>query len=225
MLSNLNRTILVTGHYGSGKTNFSLNLAVDLRRQGREVVLADLDIVNPFFRTAEFTDLAEREGITLVASDFAGPRTSIDIPALTGRLDARIGANNGATLIIDVGGDDVGATTLGRYANRLPETGYSMLYVVSAYRYLMRDPAESLALLREIESASRLSATHIVNNSNLGIETTAAEIRAGVAYAEKASALTGLPILCTTARRELADELRELQDLYPVDLYVTAPWN
>jgi hypothetical protein len=223
MFSNLKQTILVTGHYGSGKTNFSLNLAVDFRRQGREVVLADLDIVNPYFRTAEFVDLAKEHGITLVASEFAGPRTSLDIPALTGRLDARIGGD--ATLIIDVGGDDAGAVSVGRYANRIRETGYSMLYVVSAYRYLVRDPAESLVLLREIETAARLSATHIVNNSNLGSETTANEIRAGVAYADKVSALSGLPILCTTAKRELAGELSEIQDLYPVDLYVTAPWG
>jgi hypothetical protein len=223
MFSDLKQTILVTGHYGSGKTNFSLNLAVEFRRQGREVVLADLDIVNPFFRTAEFTDLAEEHGITLVASDFAGPRTSVDIPALTGRLDARIGGD--ATLIIDVGGDDAGATAVGRYASRIRETGYSMLYVVSAYRYLVRDPAESLVLLGEIETAARLEATHIVNNSNLGNETRLDEIRAGVAYANKIAELSGLPILCTTARRELADSLKEIQDLYPVDLYVNAPWN
>lgn len=212
---------MVTGHYGSGKTNLSLNLAMAYRGQGERVVLADLDIVNPYFRTADFGAFAERNGIELVASDYAG--SSLDIPALTARLDASIGAD--ARLIIDVGGDDAGAYALGRYAPRLRESGYSMLYVINAYRYLMREPEETLRLLRGIERASRLEATHIANCSNLGPDTAPEEVAASAVYADRVAELCGLPLALTAARREIAGELGGLDNVFPVEVYVTAPWN
>lgn len=224
MQVNFEKNIVVTGHYGSGKTNLSLNLAMDLRKRGKPVVLADLDIVNPYFRTADFRAFAADNGIQLVASDYAG--SSLDIPALTASLDPKIGG--GDSLIIDVGGDDAGAYALGRYAPRLEETGYTMLYVINAYRYLMKDPAECLSLLRDIEAASRLGATHIANCSNLGPGTTAEEIRVSLEYADKVAALTGLPIALTAVHSGIAADLGELgerEDLFPVEVYVTAPWN
>lgn len=221
MFDALNKTVIVTGHYGSGKTNFSLNLAMDLRASGKEVSIADLDVVNPYFRTSDFREMAEKNGIELIASDYAG--SSLDIPALSGRLDGRLGGDG--FLIIDVGGDDTGAVALGRYAQKLSKTGYSMLYIVNAYRYLVREPEESVELLKEIEHSSRLRATHIVNNSNLGISTTAKEIRDSIPYAGKLSQLTALPVLWTVARREIAPALCDIQDLYPANIYVTAPWN
>lgn len=214
-------TIVVTGHYGSGKTNLSLNLAMDYRRQGREVVLADLDVVNPYFRTADFRDYAAQQGIQLIASDYAG--SALDVPAVSGRLDAHIGGDT--VVIIDVGGDDAGAMAVGRFSARLQETGYSMLYVISAYRYLVKEPSQTVKLLREIEAASRLTATCIANCSNLGSETTTEDIRRSMSYAEQVVKLTGLPLCFTAVRRDLASELRDLQDVYPVEIYVTAPWN
>ena len=196
---------------------------MDYRRRGEPVVLADLDIVNPYFRTADFRDFAGENGIEIIASDYAGPNSSLDIPALTGRLDGRIGGE--ATLIIDVGGDDAGAMALGRYAERVGTEGYSMLYVINAYRYMVKEPGESVVLLREIETASRLRATHIVNCSNLGLETTAAEVRASADYARAVAEQAGLPVCCTAARREIAGELTDIQDVFPVEIYVTAPWN
>lgn len=214
------QNIVVTGHYGSGKTNLSLALAMDFRSRGEAVVLADLDIVNPYFRTSDFRAFAQEQGVELVASDYAG--SSLDIPALSGRLDGKIGAS--APLIIDVGGDDAGALALGRYAPRLQQTGYVMLYVINAYRYLMKEPEDCVELLREIERVSRLKATHLANCSNLGPETTAQEVRAAQDYAARVSALSGLPIAFTAARRALAEELTEIPDLFPVELYVTVPW-
>lgn len=221
MALQLEPTIVITGHYGSGKTNLALNLAVQFRAQGEAVTLADLDIVNPYFRTSDFHGLAQRHGIEMIASEYAG--SSLDIPALTGRLDGALG--RGGRLIIDVGGDDAGATALGRYARRLKETGYTMLYVVSAYRYLTSEPAESVALLRKIEAASRLQATGIANCSSLGAATTAADVRTSVPYADSVSALTGLPVVLTAAHRGIAHELTDIQELLPVEIYVTTPWN
>lgn len=97
---------LITGHYGSGKTNFAVNLALSERKLGRTVTLVDLDIVNPYFRSADFASLLQEEGIGLVSPVYAN--TNLDIPALSGAVDA-VFDNGGERVIIDVGGDDAGA--------------------------------------------------------------------------------------------------------------------
>lgn len=199
----------------------SLNLALFLKKSGRSVTLADLDVVNPYFRTADFEEIARENGISLLASDYAN--SNLDIPALSGGLDASI--NAGGTLIIDVGGDDAGAHALGRYASRIAARAYTMLYVVNAYRYLMQDPQECAELLGEIERASRLKATHIANCSNLGDETTAQDIISSARYAESVSGITGLPVMLTAADKRLQNGLDRMRDIFPVDIYVKTPWN
>lgn len=217
----LEKTVVITGHYGSGKTNLALNLALFLRGGNEDVTLADLDVVNPYFRTADFKEIAKQNGILLLASDYAN--SNIDIPALSGGLDAKI--NAGGFLIIDVGGDDDGAHALGRYAARIAERPYSMLYVVNAYRYLTQKPSDAAELLAEIEAASRLKATHIANCSNLGAETTAKDVLEGEKYARKVAEITGKPLIFTAANRRLLPELGYLRELFPVDIYVKTPWN
>jgi energy-coupling factor transporter ATP-binding protein EcfA2 len=217
----LERCVVVTGHFGSGKTNLAINLALWLKKQGEDVTLADLDVVNPYFRTADFADSAKAWGISLVASEFAG--SNLDIPALSGALDAKI--NGRGYLIIDAGGDDDGARAMGRYAARIAARPYTMLYVVNKYRYLTRTPAEAAALLKDIEAAARLRATHIANCSSLGRETSAGDILASLPYADKTAALTGRPLLLTAAVQRLEQELCGVERLFPVEIYVKAPWN
>jgi hypothetical protein len=221
LLDFLADTIIVTGHYGTGKTNLSVNLAYALRDRGEPVTVADLDIVNPYFRTADFKQSMGDQGIGFIASAFAG--SSLDIPSLSPALDARIGGKG--RLIVDVGGDDAGAYALGRYAARVAEKPYTMLYVINAFRYLTREPEESAAMLREIEAASRLKATHIVNNSNLSTVTTPGDIESSGAYARSVSAITGVPLAFTAVRRDVYDQLTDKQGYYPVDIYVKAPWS
>ncbi len=215
------KTIIITGHYGSGKTNLALNLALKLRHDGQSVTLADLDVVNPYFRTADFKEIAENHGISLIASDYAN--SNLDIPALSGNLDAKI--NSSDTLIIDVGGDDAGAHALGRYAPRIREKPYTMLYVVNSYRYLMQNPSDCVEMLRDIEVASRLKATHIANCSNLGAETTAEDIIKSQEYAEKICEIAGIPLALTAAESGLADNLSMVRELFPVKIYVKPPWK
>ena len=220
MLDKLSNLILVTGHYGSGKTNLAINLALDLKRQGRDVTIADLDIVNPYFRTADFEELTEQNGIELMKSDYAN--SSLDMPSLTMALDTKI--EGGGTLIIDVGGDDVGATALGRYAPRLKKYSFDMLYVVNKNRLLIEDPAETAVLLEEIEVASRLKATAIVNNTHLAHETEPSIVLDSVEYAKAASAYCELPLLCSTIRRDFYNHLEDKTGFYPIDIHVDLPW-
>lgn len=225
LLDNLKRIIVVVGHYGSGKTNLSVNLALHLNAIGKKVVLVDLDTVNPYFRSADFADLMEQHDIELISPVYA--RTNLDIPALTGRLDTEI--NTDKTLIIDVGGDDAGAAALGRYSTSIREAGgCEMLYVVNAYRYLTRTADEAAQILGEVQRASRLFVTGVVNNSNLAELTTAEDVAAKDSFARDTAAKYKVPLLFTSVEERIASETNALLPngtIFPVKIFVKKPWE
>ncbi len=209
------KAIIITGHYGSGKTNIAVNLALEFAKGGERVCVIDLDIVNPYFRTADFGDVFEKNGIELVAPQYAN--TNLDIPSLGFDMAALLRGFD--RVVVDVGGDDAGAIALGQYSQILKNFGYEMLYVVNSFRYLTSTPEEATELLRDIEYVSSLKATGIVNNSNLGAETTAEDILGSRDYAESCAAAAGLPVVFTAAKREL-----NVPDAKPVDMYVRPYW-
>lgn len=215
-INNLGKIIAVTGHYGSGKTNLAVNLAVDFAKEGERVTIIDLDIVNPYFRTADFSELFGLLGIKLVAPQFAN--TNLDIPSLGFDMAAVI--NGCDRLIIDVGGDDTGAVALGQYATVFGNFGCELYYVVNRYRYLTRTPGEAVELLRDIEQVSRIRAKGIVNCSNLGSQTTADDVKVTADYALKCASEAGVPLALTVAERSLG-----VEGAYPVDVYVRPFWE
>lgn len=215
-MTDFEKIIVITGHYGSGKTNLAVNLAVDFARAGESVTIVDLDIVNPYFRTADFGELFREHGIKLVAPQFAD--TNLDIPSLAIDMSALIGGCD--RLIIDVGGDDSGAVALGQYSAVLKNNGCGLYYVVNRYRYLTRTPEEAAALLADIEKISRLKVKGVINCSNLGSETTAADIALTADYAQRCGELAGIPVVMTAAKRTLA-----LDGAYGVEIYVKTPWE
>ena len=235
---------VVVGHYGVGKTNFSLNLALDSARSGAPVALVDLDIVNPYFRSSDYGALLEEAGIEVVSPVFAG--STLDVPSLSGRIAPVIDAADEAhKVILDVGGDEVGARALGRFADEIRAKPYTMLYVVNAYRNLTQDIPYASALLRDIEAKAGLKATGIVNNSHLKAETTEATIAQSFEFAEQIGTATGLPVVATTVPATLhrgspcetglpaADEPKSSaffpskspQSLYLMQVYVHTPWE
>lgn len=225
MFENLKRILVIVGHYGSGKTNLSVNLALHMKAMGKPVVLVDLDIVNPYFRSADFAGLMQQHGIESVSPAFA--RTNLDIPALTGRLDAEIETDK--TLIIDVGGDDAGAAALGRYSAAIRDAGgCDMLYVVNGYRYLTRTAEDAAEILGEIQRVSRLSVTGVVNNSNLSDATTPQDVAATDRFARETAETYGVPMLFTAVDERIASKTGELlQDgrIFPVQIFVKKPWE
>ena len=145
---------VITGHYGVGKTNLAINLALDARYAGMEVRVADLDIVNPYFRSSDYRRLLEDAGVQVIAPRYAG--TTLDAPAISGQVSAALDwarGKRGRLLLVDAGGDDAGATALGRFASGIADGDYDLLYVVNRSRNLTHDPAEALCVLREIEAA------------------------------------------------------------------------
>ena len=215
---------VIVGHYGAGKTNFTVNLALDLSEEGREVTVVDLDVVNPYFRATEQRVLLEEHGVRLVAPVFAEAGTSLDVPSLTGGIVPAIqAADDMHIVIIDAGGDDVGATALGRFALPIVQRDYAMLYVANRFRNLVSDPVDALENLREIEAASHLHVTALANNTHLKGETTGETIRLGVDYATEVSKIADLRVVCTTVPFE--NPTAGIKDAYRVFAYVKNPWE
>ena len=196
---------LFAGHYGSGKTNIAVNYALHLAGEGKKVCIADLDIVNPYFRTKDSAKQLSAAGVDLISPQFAN--SNVDLPALPAEA-YRLVEDRSSYGIMDIGGDDRGAYALGRYVPYiLQENNYRMVFVANCYRPLTRTPEEAMEVMAEIEAACGLKFTDLINNANLGWETDADTVLASIDYMEKLSQLSGLPIWLHTAEKAVADQL------------------
>lgn len=211
------RITLFAGHYGSGKTNIALNYARSLRRMGAAVALADLDIVNPYFRTKDSAAELQAEGIELVVSDFAN--SNVDFPALPKEIYALV-ADQATKVVMDIGGDDRGALALGRWAPDIVADGdYEMLGVINASRPLTRTVGDTVEVLREIEVAGGIKFTGLVNNTNVGAETTVDTVLESVAYARETAAAMGIPLRFTCAEASVAAALKDkIENVFPLEI-------
>lgn len=214
---NHKRLTLFAGHYGSGKTNIALNYALWLRGQGLPVTVADLDIVNPYFRTKDGEIQLKQAGIRLISSEYAN--SNVDLPALPGEAYSLVD-DRSVCGVIDVGGDDRGALALGRYVPQIREEGdYEMLFVLNKARPLTRTVEDALEVFYEIEAACALPFTAIVNNTNLGPLTRPEDLIAGARFAEKVGARTGLPVKMNCAMRKLGAALQDtVSNYFPIDI-------
>ncbi len=213
----MKRITLFAGHYGSGKTNIAVNYAKALRRQGSDVVIADLDIVNPYFRTKDSQKELEEAGIRLISSKYAN--SNVDLPALPSEIYG-VFEDKDSYAVIDVGGDDRGALALGRYTPLIKAEGdYDMLLVINCYRPLTRTAHDCIEIMREVENAGGLKFTGLVNNSNLGEDTTAEDVLASTEYAREVSEITGLPLRYTSVEQRLYPMLcGRIDNLFPLAL-------
>ena len=209
------RITLFAGHYGSGKTNIAVNYALHLKESGIDVKIADLDIVNPYFRTKDSKERLEAAGIELISPFFAN--TNVDLPALPAEVYSVV-QNKSAHAVLDIGGDDRGAYALGRYRHYiLEENDFEMVFVANFYRPLTTTVDEAIEVMREIEEACQMKFTSIVNNSNLGSETTASDVEKTDVLANRLSEKTGLPLIFTTAEKSVAENL-SLDNVFPLTL-------
>ena len=211
------RLTLFAGHYGSGKTNIALNYALWLRKQGLKVTIADLDIVNPYFRTKDGEQQLKEAGVRLISSDYAN--SNVDLPALPGEAYSLVD-DKSAFGVIDVGGDDRGALALGRYVPGIREEGnYEMLFVLNKARPLTRTVEDALTVFYEIEAACDLPFTAVVNNTNLGPLTKPEDVIAGERFAEELAARVKLPVKMSCAAEKLAPELQnKVSNFFPIQI-------
>ena len=216
-MADYKRIYIIAGHYGSGKTNIAVNLALKMKNDGLNVKIADLDIVNPYFRTKDSAKRLEEAGIELISSSFAN--SNVDLPALPQEAYSLVQQKDFYG-VIDVGGDDRGAYALGRYAPYiLEENNFEMCFVFNAFRPLTRTAEEAFDVMREIEAACKIPFTAIINNSNLGSDTDKNDIFSSIKETERLSELSTLPIIYNTVMKEIDVEINnkltlELQEKY-----------
>jgi len=192
----MKRITVFAGHYGSGKTNLAVNYAVKAKKEGKNVSICDLDIVNPYFRTKDSEKLLKKEGIELISLPFAN--SNVDLPALPSQvygLVQRLDRN----VIIDLGGDERGALAMGRFTPYiLKENNYDMFFVVNFFRPLTTTVEEAYEAFLEIQAASGLKFTAVINNSNLGADTSDKDILGTLDRAEELCKKAGLPLAFTS---------------------------
>lgn len=217
------RISIITGHYGTGKTEFSVNLALQLAAEGHQVMMADLDIVNPYFRSRERKAQLQNAGIRLISSSQAC--SDADVPALPAEL-LTILQNRDLIGVLDIGGDPVGARVLARFRDKITAEDYQLIYVLNANRPEVRTPERAIQYLRAIELTTGLTCTGIVNNTHLCGETTPEEIRKGAALADQVSRETGIPVLCHVAETRFAEALSDLPEpVFPITIQMKKPWE
>jgi energy-coupling factor transporter ATP-binding protein EcfA2 len=187
-----NRIKAVVGHYGSGKTEIALALAILAADEGRTVKVADLDIVNPFFRSAEQGEALRARGVGLIAPPYA--LTGVDLPVLPAEVQS-VFDDPSLCAVLDVGGEEAGAAALGRYRPQFERTGYDLYYVVNVYRPFSEDADQIVRQMERIAHRARLNLTGLINNSNLGPWTKGEQLLEGQKILEEVSARTGVPIV------------------------------
>ena len=211
------RVTLFAGHYGSGKTNIAVNFALKMRKEIEKIKIADLDIVNPYFRTLDSEAVFREHGIKLICSQFAN--SNVDAPAMPKEVYNLIDSRSEYG-VLDIGGDDRGALALGRYVPSITEENdYEMLLVINKARPLTRNVPDTVEVVEEMVKACGLPFTGIVNNTNLGPETTEEDVLSSMDYANEVSEVLGIPIKMTCCDEKLYEKLKDkVENLFPLSL-------
>ncbi len=212
----MKRLNIITGHFGSGKTEFALNLAM---AQTGKTTIIDMDTVNPYYRTADAEEILKSRGVGVILPMFAN--TNIDIPALPSEIFS-VFTDKETTAIFDVGGDEDGALALGQYNRFFTAEDYEMYFVINARRPLTREPEGCIEILREVEAASHLRVTKLVNATNLGPETTPEIILEGQKVVEEVSRKAGIPIGFTAVKKGI--EVAVQTPVMQLSLYIKSPF-
>ena len=217
------RLTALVGHFGTGKTEVSVNMALALAELGHRVTLADLDVVDPYFSSRECAALFARRGVGLITSSQAC--VNADVPALPAQVQALFEPDSGFG-VLDIGGDASGARVLARYHTGLVQAGARLLCVLNANRPLTNTPEKAIAYVEQIQEAARLPITGLVNNTHLCSQTTPEDVLAGADLAHKVSARTGVPLLCHTAVQDVLNRLPPMDEpIFPITLYMKKPWE
>lgn len=220
----MSRIRVFTGHFGSGKTEISINYALKLANEGKKVCIADLDVVNPYFCTRDEKEFLESQGIRLIAT----PKEYANAELGTIPLNTLAVFNDKSyEAVLDVGGDDQGAVAIGQYNKYFMEEEYDMYFVVNTTRPFTKDADGVIQFIKEIEGASRLKVKYLVNNANLSYETKIEDIVYGQKVVKEVSNRTGLPISFTAVREDLVDKASKEIDgeIFPIKIFMLPPWG
>lgn len=227
MFSRVKRITIFSGHFGSGKTELAINYALKLAKIKEKVAVVDLDIVNPYFRSREVKDILEAKGVRVISP--MGSLHHADLPAISPEVLGVL-KNQEYSIVLDVGGDDVGATALGRFKANLPEGSYEMFFVVNSYRPLTENIEGVKRILFEVEEASRLKTTALVSNGNLSYETDKDIVIDGYRVTQAVADVLGLPIAFVAVGEGIYEEILNHSDIFlkaqflKLELFMLPPW-
>ena len=220
----MKRINIFTGHYGSGKTEIAINYALKLKEKHEKVVICDMDIVNPYFRTNDARDFLVEKGIRVIAPDYAC--TNVDIPVLPGDI-LSVFSDKETYAVLDIGGDDDGAVALGQYFRYMKDEDYNMFFVLNTLRPLSSTIEDIKELAANIEYISRLKITSLINNTNLSYLTEKTHLPEGMELCEMAAKELGVPISYITGTKENLSLVPEQykEKLFPIDLFMKLPFD
>lgn len=223
-MSNKNRIIIFTGYFGSGKTEFSINKSIELAAKGKKVMLVDLDIVNPFFRSAEMKSVLEAQGVEVITPEYAN--TNVDLPTLPPEIFKAFNTQD-TEVIIDVGGDGDGARALGCFYPYLKDEDFELNFIVNTLRPFTSQVDEILKVALDVEKKSRLEITHFISNTNLAGETELDMVMEGFGMVSCAAAKIDKPISLVGVPSNLEGQLPEsLKSVaYPIKRYMKPQWE
>ncbi|AHM57133.1 ATP/GTP-binding protein [Peptoclostridium acidaminophilum DSM 3953] len=218
------RVRIITGHYGSGKTEFAVNYVIRLREMVEgQVAIADLDVVNPYFRTREKKELLEAKGIQVIDSSING--RCVDVPALSPAIVAPL-RNSTYNYVVDLGGDHVGSRAFARFVGDLDKTDYDLFFVINANREETTTPEGVLEHIGKIEYTTGIKVTGLINNTHLVRETTVEDVLKGQELAKEVSKALNIPIRYISCMEHIAKELPEgLEgEVLPIDMIMREEW-
>lgn len=219
------RIRIITGHYGSGKTEFAMNYVMKLNEVSeRKVAIADVDIVNPYFRSREKADLLIEKGIRVISGN-RGHAANLDIPMISAEILAPM-QDESYDLIVDAGGDSVGARVLGRFQDDIKRHDYDMFCVVNANREETKDLEGVMIHIKAIEAVSGLKITGLINNTHLLRETTVDDVMRGQELVKEVSNALDIPIKYVSVLEKVAHQLPDNieGEIIPINLFMREAW-
>lgn len=221
------RIRIFIGHYGSGKTEFAVNYAMKLAKEtDKKIALADLDVVNPYFRSRQKAKELENEGIEVISSARGNKYANADIPMVSAGV-LKLFQTDDLESIIDVGGDAAGARTMGRYRKYLIEGNYDMFAVINRYRQETSTVEGAIKHIKAIEAVTNAKVTGLINNTHLLRETEIKDVLYGQEIVKEVSRQLNIPIKYTSVLEEVADKLdsKDIEgEIFPIKLYMRDDW-
>lgn len=220
------RINIFTGHFGSGKTEVAVNYALKLAEADFKTAIVDFDIINPYFRTADAKEALENNNIRVLLPRFAN--TNVDIPAIPAQIYSLF-QDKTYKVVLDVGGEDLGAKAVSRFKEEITSDDYEMFFVINTKRGMTDTPEKIYEMIAIIEDGANIKITKLVNNSNLLEETTPEIILHGNDIISEVSKKTGIPIAITAGMEELVNSFNSEQlsgsEILPMRKQIFLPWD